>query len=290
LPSRYLELSADDRKQLTRLGEVLDGRFEQVLARLVQAYGDNTELTSLIPPTGLEAALRPGLREYIDTLEQDTVEAFLDKTARDTEQSAAQGAPYDALVVAIMGLEQVVAGVIREAFASEADAAAVRAPFLRFGHIYLARVAQAYLAGKVSTIKAQQDAMLALSTPVVEVWQGILALPLVGTIDTGRARQITQGLLRRIRDTQARIVILDITGVPLVDTKIANHLMKTIRAARLLGARGILVGISPEIADTLVSLDIGLEGIETYFSLRQGLEAAFAQLGAHVVSNAAVVA
>lgn len=198
-------------------------------------------------------------------------------------QRAEEGVPYEALVVAIMVLEQAVASLVRRVYQSEEEIAAVRGSLLRFGHVYLAMAANAYLAGKEATIRAQQTAMQALSTPVVEVWREVLALPLVGTIDTARARQITQSLLRAIRETQARVVIVDISGVPLVDTRVANHLLKTMRAAQLLGARGILVGISPEIADTLVNLDVSLPGIETYFSMRQGLEAAFATLGVRLV-------
>ena len=289
MASKYLELTAGDRTALAELGEVLEGRFQELLERLVEVYRESEELRPALPADGLVEVLQPGLREYVDALKLDRTDAFLEKVSKDIERQAAQGVEYELLVVAIMGLEQIVTDIIRNAFSTEESARAVRTPFLRFGHMYLQRAARAYLAGKEATIGAQQAAMTALSTPVVEVWDGILALPLVGTIDTGRARQITQALLRTIRDTQARIVILDITGVPLVDTKVANHLMKTVRAARLLGARGIVVGISPEIADTLVALDVTLDGIDTYFSLRQGLEAAFAMLGARVVQAGVAV-
>lgn len=121
-----------------------------------------------------------------------------------------------------------------------------------------------------------------LSTPVIEVWDGIQVLPLIGVIDSTRAQQMTEQLLERIVHRQARIVIIDITGVPTVDTAVADHLLKTVRAASLVGAKAILVGISPQVAQTLVRLGLSLQGVETFADLRSGLERALEDLG-HVV-------
>ena len=140
-----------------------------------------------------------------------------------------------------------------------------------FGDVYVRR--------QMDIITKQREAMLELSTPVIQVWQGILTLPLIGTIDSFRARQVTEQLLDRITQTQATFVILDITGVPIVDTNVANHLIKTIRAASLLGTHCILVGIGPEIAQTLVRLGVDLSGIETRGTLQDGLELALRAQG-----------
>lgn len=121
-----------------------------------------------------------------------------------------------------------------------------------------------------------------LSTPVIEVWDGIQVLPLIGVIDSARAQQMTEQLLERIVSRQARIVIIDITGVPTVDTAVADHLLKTVRAASLVGAKATLVGISPQVAQTLVRLGLSLQGVETFADLRSGLERALENLG-HVV-------
>lgn len=139
--------------------------------------------------------------------------------------------------------------------------------------------ADVYVKRQMEIIDKHRQAMLELSTPVIQVWQGILTLPLIGTIDSFRARQVTEQLLNRITQTRAGFVILDITGVPLVDTNVANHLIKTIRAANLLGARCILVGIGPEIAQTLVRLGIDLSGIDTRATLQDGLELALRAQG-----------
>lgn len=126
-----------------------------------------------------------------------------------------------------------------------------------------------------------------LSTPVIEVWDEIQVLPLIGVIDSTRAQQMTEQLLERIVDQQARVVIIDITGVPTVDTAVADHLLRTTRAASLVGARAILVGISPQVAQTLVRLGVSLGDVETYSDLRSGLEHALRSLG-YVIERRAV--
>lgn len=118
-----------------------------------------------------------------------------------------------------------------------------------------------------------------LSTPVIQVWDQIQVLPLIGVIDSTRAKQMTERLLERIVEAQARVVIIDITGVPTVDTAVADHLLKTAKAAGLVGARAVLVGISPQVAQTLVRLGVSLGEVETYADMRSGLEHALRSLG-----------
>lgn len=135
-----------------------------------------------------------------------------------------------------------------------------------------------YLTASKMTIQKQQELIWELSTPVIQIWDGVLALPLVGTIDSNRTQQIMENLLNEIVRTQSSVVILDITGVPLVDTQVANHLFKTMQAAQLLGARSILVGISPQIAQTLVQLGVDLGAITTGATLKHGLQMALKYL------------
>ena len=128
---------------------------------------------------------------------------------------------------------------------------------------------------KLQLIQRQSQAILELSTPVIQVWDEILALPLIGTVDTQRAQQIIENLLEAIVRKSASVVIMDITGVPVVDTKVANHFIKTIDAARMLGAEVILTGVSPHNAQTLVKLGVNLTRLTTKSSLQAGLKLAF---------------
>jgi rsbT co-antagonist protein RsbR len=135
-------------------------------------------------------------------------------------------------------------------------------------------VALSFVEEQGRVIKEQQQAMLALSTPVLQIRDQILVLPLIGTIDSARAAQIVEQLLNSIVDTQASVVILDITGVPVIDTAVANHLIKTIQAAKMLGADTIITGISPANAQTLVTLGVDLSMMTTRGSLRSGVKLA----------------
>ena len=132
------------------------------------------------------------------------------------------------------------------------------------------------------TIAMQWKTVSDLETPVIQVWDGILALPIVGTLDTARAQRMNEALLEKIVATGSEIVILDITGVPVVDTAIAKHLLETVAAARLLGAEVLLVGLSSRVAMTMVHLGLDLTGITTRTTLAKGLELAFARLGLEV--------
>ena len=122
-----------------------------------------------------------------------------------------------------------------------------------------------------------------LQTPVIQVWDGILALPIVGSLDTGRTQEMTEALLDKIVATGSEIVLLDITAVPVVDTAVAAHLLETVAAARLLGAEVLIVGLSAHTAMTLVHLGVDLGGVTTRTTLAKGLALAFARLGLAVV-------
>jgi rsbT co-antagonist protein RsbR len=138
----------------------------------------------------------------------------------------------------------------------------------------LSIVALAFVEEREMKINEQQQAMLSLSTPVLQIRDQILVLPLIGTIDSARAAQIVEQLLDSIVNTQASIVIIDITGVPVIDTAVANHLIKTIQAAKMLGADTIITGISPANAQTLVTLGVDLSMMTTRGSLRSGMKLA----------------
>jgi rsbT co-antagonist protein RsbR len=134
-----------------------------------------------------------------------------------------------------------------------------------------------------AVISRQQREMLELSTPVVKLWDGILALPLIGTLDSERTQVVMESLLQRIVETGAEIAIVDITGVPTVDTLVAQHLMKTVTAARLMGAECIISGIRPQIAQTIVHLGVDLRDITTKASLADALALALKRAGLSVV-------
>jgi rsbT co-antagonist protein RsbR len=128
-------------------------------------------------------------------------------------------------------------------------------------------------------INRQQEEMLELSTPVVKLWEGVVALPMIGTLDSARTQVVMESLLQRIVETGSEIAIIDITGVPTVDTLVAQHLLKTVTAIRLMGADCIISGIRPQIAQTIVHLGVELDGVTTKATLADALSLAFKRSG-----------
>jgi rsbT co-antagonist protein RsbR len=138
---------------------------------------------------------------------------------------------------------------------------------------------EVYQKSREEVIQRQQHEMLELSTPVVKLWDGVLALPLIGTLDSERTQVVMEGLLQKIVETGSTVAILDITGVPTVDTLVAQHLIKTVTAARLMGADCIISGIRPQIAQTIVHLGVDLGNITTKATLADAFAVALQKAG-----------
>lgn len=151
----------------------------------------------------------------------------------------------------------------------------------------MSTIAEAYLKTKEKIIQAQRSSIEELSTPVLLVGPRLLLVPLVGLLDTDRARKLTEALLHAVRDHRAKAVVIDITGVPAVDSKVANHLFQTVAAARLMGARSVVTGLTAEVAQALVTLGIETDRLLTAGDLREGLEEARRFLESQATSFAA---
>ena len=141
---------------------------------------------------------------------------------------------------------------------------------------------ETFIKGREEVILRQTDEISEISTPVIRVWEGILALPIIGTLDSARTQVVMENLLQQIVETGSRIAILDISGVPTVDSLVAQHLIKTVSATRLMGAECIISGIRAEIAQTIVHLGIDLSNIYTKASLASALKLAYSMLGIEV--------
>jgi rsbT co-antagonist protein RsbR len=144
---------------------------------------------------------------------------------------------------------------------------------------------QVYQQNREAIIARQQQELLELSTPVVQLWDNILALPVIGTLDSARTQVMMENLLERIVDADALVAIIDITGVPTVDTLVAQHLLKTVAAARLMGAECIISGIRPQIAQTIVHLGVNLADVITKATLADAFVVALQKTGAGIVAK-----
>lgn len=265
--------------------EFIDQHFDEVLypyldlvksriARYAQVdpetFPANTARLIRLMPEAAQNANCPEIDAYVAMLSEQRLPAGFEMT----EILEAMFYYKEILLPLIWRYERTAQG--RRTLVEAADQA-IKNIALHFAH--------AFVDLQIHNMERQREAMLELSTPVIKVWDGILALPLIGTIDSYRARQIMEELLHSVTTERAAIVLIDITGVPVVDTNVADHLIKTFRAAELLGAECLLVGVGPELAQTVVSLGVDLRSITSCADMRQGLTTAFRQLGLRVVKT-----
>jgi rsbT co-antagonist protein RsbR len=188
----------------------------------------------------------------------------------------------------VFSFKQPLFAVLREAYKQDAEGLAREAWLATtlLDKLGLFTV-EAFQKSREGVIMRQQRDLLELSTPVVALWDGILALPLIGTLDSERTQVVMESLLERIVETGASIAIIDITGVPTVDTLVAQHLLKTVGAARLMGAECIISGIRPQIAQTIVHLGVDLGDVVTKATLASALVVALERQGASIVRSTA---
>lgn len=173
-----------------------------------------------------------------------------------------------------------VAGRLTDAFSKDPSRAmAIFLSLMKLTFLDIGLAIDTYIFSRERTIRRQQEAIQELPTPVLPFREGLLLVPVIGMLDSRRARQLTEQLLHSIRANRAKVVVMDITGVQAVDSKVANHLIQTVEAARLMGANVIVAGLSPEIAQTMVTLGVDLGRIETVGDLQRGIERAELMLG-----------
>jgi rsbT co-antagonist protein RsbR len=217
---------------------------------------------------------------YVDALESGTLETLQAYARNLSERIIPRGVETNEVIAIVLLLRDVLA---RSLFAKYQTNFNMLNRILDAYEPAANRIANTVAVGfvqeKERVIREQQEAIRVLSTPVLQVRERLLILPIIGVIDPQRARQLTEQLLRAIRSNRAKVVVIDITGVPVMDATVANNLVQTVEATRLLGATVIITGLSPEIAQTLVTLGVDLSKMNTVGDLQGGIEEAERLLG-----------
>jgi rsbT co-antagonist protein RsbR len=272
----------------TRLADLIRRNEKEILAEWVTG-----QLKSVAARRDLmnEAELERQSREFLSTFAASAMTAGMhdargpawqpvrELLARVSETRARQGFTPSETATFVMSLKQPLFAQVRTmAGDAETVMAEVWTINLVLDQLALFTTEQ-YQKNRESVIMRQQQEMMELSTPVVMLWEGVLALPLIGTLDSARTQVVMESLLQRIVDTGSRIAILDITGVPTVDTLVAQHLLKTVAAARLMGADCIISGIRPQIAQTIVHLGVELNSVTTKATLADAFAVALRRVG-----------
>ena len=260
------------------------------MAELAGAMRNDTRIsqTELSTQTGeflslLRDALSHGETSDLEAPQWERVREFLEQVSYSRAQ---QGFTSDQTAIFIFSLKKPLFARLRKEHE--------KAPAVLVDEIWLAtetidmlgmHAVRAFQRGREEVINRQQRELLELSTPVVKLWDGVLALPMIGTLDSSRAQIVMESLLTRIVETGAPIAIIDITGVPTVDTLVAQHLLKTVTAIRLMGADCIISGIRPQIAQTIVHLGVDLQGVVTRATLADALALALKRSGLSITST-----
>ena len=222
--------------------------------------------------SGLSTAVRHGYDEQLTGSHWDDVRALLSNLSKNR---AIAGFSSSETATFVFSLKQPLFAALRQGFQDDAKGLSealwgVSTMLDKLGLVTI----EAYQLGREQVIERQQQELLDLSTPVIKLWDGIVAVPLIGTLDSERTQVVMESLLEAIVENEAVIAIIDITGVPTVDTLVAQHLLKTVAAARLMGAECIISGIRPQIAQTIVHLGVELGDVTTKASLADALKVA----------------
>jgi rsbT co-antagonist protein RsbR len=274
-------------KAATTIPQLIDKNQKQLLAEWLDQQAASSSEEQRDMSQRFIAALKDGLQSEqlaeIGTEKWDSTRAILEEVSR---QGALRGDTPTQTATFVFSLKQPLFNLLRRELGKDADKLAeeIWTATLILDKLGL-YTTEFYQKSREQVILRQQQEMLELSTPVVKLWEGILALPLIGTLDSARTQVVMENLLQEIMTTGADIAIIDITGVPTVDTLVAQHLLKTISAARLMGADCIISGIRPQIAQTMVHLGVELD-VVSKATMADAFALALRRLGQSVASPA----
>src|SRR5437899_1643168 len=238
------------------------------------------ELLTAMTPEELFSEATSVYDNYVEVLETGSVEALQDYARNLSERIIPRGVETEEVLGIVLLLRDVLARSLFEKYQTDFDLLnRVLDAYEPAANRIANTVGVSFVQERERIIRQQQEAIRELSTPVLQVRERLLILPIIGVLDSQRARQLTEQLLRGIRANRAKVVVVDITGVPTIDSTVANHLVQTVEASRLMGAGVIISGLSSEIAQTLVTIGVDLSKMNAVGDLQGGIEEAERLLG-----------
>jgi rsbT co-antagonist protein RsbR len=283
----WLEFTEKDVKHLAELDSIAKGYADELIKSLNNHFKKFNESSQIFDNPEVLKRVKVLQKEYFLRLTQGNYDSkYIEERLNVGNVHASIGLDVKWYLGAYNFYVQAVGAKIFEAFKN--DPQKTKDLFLSLIKLVFMDIGLAidtYIFQREITIREQQEAIRELSTPVLQVRGELLILPIVGIIDTQRARQVTEKLLKFIRDRRAKVLVMDITGVSTVDSRVANHILQTVDASRLMGATVIVTGLSPEVAQTLVAIGVDLSKLNTVGDLQGGLAQAERILGYRVTRD-----
>jgi rsbT co-antagonist protein RsbR len=275
-------------KQNEALKNELVGYFRQAREHLRQQWVEQMTAKGFLVGLSKEEVENESTSIYdtcVACLESGSFEGAQAYSNRMAERGVLRGMTFEQIISGMLTLRDIYGRSLFEKYRQDMpQLTAAMDIYEPVANKILSIVAVSFLEQSEKTLRQQQEAIRELSTPVLQVREGLLILPIIGLIDTQRARQLTEQLLKAVRDRRAKVVVIDITGVSTLDSKVANHLLQTVEAVRLMGAAAIVTGLSAEIAQTVVTIGVDLTKINTVSDLQGGIEEADRLIGYKVTS------
>lgn len=269
--------------------EVFEAHYDEIQERRMEVAAEHPAFAAVLrntPPEQMAEQQRLSRELMRRAVLEDDWEPYLANLKAQGSTYAQAGLTFQAWFDLVAALRSLVLPHLLTTYGESVDRLqAAFAGMNRITDVAMATIGEAYLESKEETIHRQKEAMRELSTPVLQLRDRLLIVPMIGVVDSQRARQLTENLLRAIRDHRAKVVVIDITGVPDFDSGVANHLVQTVDASRLMGARAIVTGLSAEVAQTLVTLGMDLSKLNTVGDLQGGIEEANRLLGYRLVMD-----
>jgi rsbT co-antagonist protein RsbR len=248
------------------------------------------ELLTAMSPEEIFSEATSVYDNYVEVLETGSVEALQAYARNLSERIIPRGVETHEVLGIVLLLRDVLARSLFERYQSDFDLLnRVLDAYEPAANRIANTVGVSFVQERERIIRQQQEAIRELSTPVLQVRDRLLILPIIGVLDSQRARQVTEQLLRGIRTNRAKVAVIDITGVPTIDSTVANNLIQTVEASRLMGASVIITGLSPDIAQTLVTIGVDLSKVNAVGDLQGGIEEAERLLGYEVLTQSATV-
>jgi rsbT co-antagonist protein RsbR len=268
---------------LAEMSGLLEKHREEIIAAWIRQTQEGKTLAAL-DPMEIQEYSRSLIEASIAAVKFGSFDSAQITATSLAKRAVAAKLSVEQILAAAILLRDIIGKVMFQAYnADSAKWEALMATYEPIARRMQGIVAATFVSEFEGTIR-RQEAVMKLTTPLVEVWEGIAMIPLIGVLDSARAKQLTVNVLERVASTKTDVIVMDISGIASIDTKTANYMLTTIRSVKLMGADMVIAGIRPDVATTMVTLGIDLAGIVTMRTLREGLEYAFKKMKLKVTS------